>query len=246
MKYIISSSDPDESGYEDDDTYKSSNSSEDDSFESATYEKEDKTDLTEEEEDKTDKFGGDSLGSSSYQEEVESGSAEEEVTVNSTEQINNTEKDETVEKEDNTYETGYDMADNTRMDETGDDMADNTRMCEMISTTIDSMQDHIIGNFNTSNQGLVDNSIVKMHNIRAKNEGNDFRLILDDVTSLMNDELFLEAYRNFRAIYEFILHMFDIYEVPIDETVPADDDRILRKTMKKAAGKKTKFDQKTR
>ena len=197
--------------HSEDDTYNTGNSSEDDSFKSASYVQEENTDLGREEEDNLE---DESLGSSSYVED----------NADYNEELDTTEEGNPVKKEDNKYEIEDKMSDG---------------VCKQISKDIDNMKDHQIGNFEESNRGLLDGIASKMRAIRVANIDNDFHKIHTEMKVLMNDDYFLDSYRNLRVIYEFILYIFDIYDVPIDQTVPPSDDEILRKTMKKAAGKKT-------
>jgi hypothetical protein len=167
------------------------------------------------------------LDSPSYEEDL-AGSAEEENKVNTSEEGYITREEKSTRKEDNTE----------------DEMANNAGIYGRISQTIMGMPDNEIGDFIQSNATYSTDIILKMRTIRDRNQDNNFHQILSEMSELMEDRSFLKAYRNLRKIYEFILHMLDIYDVPIDPTVPADDDRRLRTTMKKAAGKKIRYIQK--
>ena len=72
--------------------------------------------------------------------------------------------------------------------------------------------------------------VAKLSDIRSGEK--DFSTVLTAMTKLMQDEEFLDGYRNIREIYEFILYMLYVYDMPIDKSVkPQADDKLLRKTI---------------
>ena len=66
------------------------------------------------------------------------------------------------------------------------------------------------------------------------------------MTDLMTKDKFLDVHRNMRDIYEFVMYMFILYDMPIDDLVPENDDKKLRLTMSNAIGKQTKHCHKRR
>lgn len=229
MSNTIYSSDSDEYEY-DDETYNTNTSSTDDSFKSTSYEEEENTDSSSNENNTTNNLEDDILDSV-LNEEDETGLSEEENKADSAEERRITEEDNSVRKEGNT-------------EEREDEMTRTAGICAMISNNIHNLSDQDIGSFALGNTDYTHDIINKMRTIRETNKPNDFHQIYKEIHELMGDPSFLSAYGKLRKIYEFILHMLDIYDVPIDETVPAIDDKKLRSTMKEAAGKEMKHHEK--
>ena len=131
---------------------------------------------------------------------------------------------------------------NIEEEKSAQEMETTDYLCEMISENIGLLKDDKIGDFPLSNKPFRKGIILRMKEIRISSEGN-FIAIQEAMIDLVKEETFLNAYGSLRQIYEFIIHIFDIYDIPIDDTVEANDDKMLCSTLKKAICKKTKYHQ---
>jgi hypothetical protein len=210
----VPSSDSDDHEYINEDEYE-----DDETYDSNEYEDED-----EETYDTNNISEDDSSESTSYEKEDSTYSEEEGNNADSNRERHNREEDNPLQEE---TENEMERA----------NAANAGGVYANISNSIDLMGDDQIGQYRSGNAYFRD-IIARMNEIRTRTLNNDFHQILEMMTNLKEDDEFLEKYSNLRGIYEFVFHMFDIYEVPLDGTVPPQDDRLLRTTMKKAAGKK--------
>ena len=174
---------------------------------------------------------------SSYQEEDYVNSDEEENNTDLAEEENYV--DSTEEKNiTDSAEKGQKMQDqDAETDNESDREEDDEDECDVISAIIQGMKYSSIGNFSMRNKHFNDHVIKRMREIRDLLREDQFVQIQEEMKDMVYDDKLLAVHRNIRNIYEFVMYMFVLYDVPIDDLVPENDDKKLRTTMSNAIRK---------
>jgi hypothetical protein len=111
-------------------------------------------------------------------------------------------------------------------DEESDEDVETKALFEQIS----NLQEEDIGQFSVSNEKFIKLSN-RFAEIRETGGLFNFQVLPDELSALMKTKLLNGVYKNFRGMYEFIIHMHKVYEVPLDENAGTYESNVLLDTM---------------